>query len=70
LKEQYCHNKRGMIKMHRGKNISCIMSVREKRRWSFRMVNVTGLEEEKGGSILKCLRSRWCDEHVVPSSCR
>jgi len=34
-----------------------IMSVREKRHWSFRMVNVTGLEEEKDGGILKCLRS-------------
>lgn len=44
--------------MRREKNISCrLMSVREKRRWSFRMVNVTGLEEEKDGGILKCLRS-------------
>ena len=28
-----------------------IMSVREKRHWSFRMVNVMGLEEEKDGGI-------------------
>lgn len=42
-----------------GRKISLvgIMSVREKRRWSFRMVNVTGLEKEKDGGILKCLRS-------------
>lgn len=46
--------------MHGKTNISRRHSVfvASKRRWSFGMVNVTGLlEEEKGGGILKCLRS-------------
>lgn len=43
--------------MERKISLVGIMSVHEKRRWSFRMVNVTGLEEEKDGGILKCLRS-------------